>query len=150
MPFEQHRTPAPATARGNNFAITDVKLASPVAVELFADIAEEMARQVKEAGDNKKNKSTQLRKFYDEITLWNEKIQQQATTEAKAQKYTELAPFIKMLKAKVAYARGREHVETTFEQLYTHLINQIDGADSLRNAKLFMEAFMGFYKAQEK
>jgi len=34
--------------------------------------------------------------------------------------------------------------------MYAHLIRQITDSDSLKHAKLFMEAFMGFYKAQEK
>jgi CRISPR-associated protein Csm2 len=55
-----------------------------------------------------------------------------------------------MLKAKVAYARGRKHVDESFEQFFMHIIQQIDSVDSLKYAKLFMEAFMGFYKAQEK
>ena len=61
-----------------------------------------------------------------------------------------MAPFIQMLVAKAAYAKGRDHVDECFETLFAHLIRQISDADSLRHAKLFMEAFMGFYKAQEK
>ncbi|MGH6627387.1 MAG: type III-A CRISPR-associated protein Csm2, partial [Burkholderiaceae bacterium] len=77
-------------------------------------------------------------------------VQVERTKDAKASKYTEVAPFIKMMNAKVAYARGRGHVDECFEQLFSHLIRQIGDADTLKHAKLFMEAFMGFYKAQEK
>ena len=82
--------------------------------------------------------------------MWFDKVHLERTKEAKVIKYTEVAPFIKMMNAKVAYAKGRDHVDECFEQMFSHLIRQIDSPDSLKHAKLFMEAFMGFYKAQEK
>lgn len=131
-------------------SVGDIRLETPVPVDLFADIAQEKAAKVYEAGAGRKNKSTQLRKFYDELVMWFDKVHLERTKEAKAIKYTEVAPFIKMMNAKVAYARGRDHVDECFEQVFSHLIRQITDADSLKHAKLFMEAFMGFYKAQEK
>ena len=129
---------------------SDIRLAKPVAAELFADIAQDKAAVIFEAGGGNRNKSTQLRKFYDELVMWHEKVHFERTPQAKADKYADVAPFIKMMKAKVAYARGRNHVDECFEQMFSHLIGQIADVDSLRHAKLFMEAFMGFYKAQEK
>lgn len=131
-------------------SVGDIKLVTPVPVDLFADIAQEKAAKVYEAGAGRKNKSTQLRKFYDELVMWFDKVHLERTKETKASKYAEVAPFIKMMNAKVAYARGRDHVDECFEQMFSHLIRQISDADSLKHAKLFMEAFMGFYKAQEK
>ena len=57
---------------------------------------------------------------------------------------------LKMMNAKVAYSKGREHVDVCFEKMFTQLINQIKDPKTLKNAKLFMEAFLGFYKALEK
>lgn len=131
-------------------SISDIKLDKPVSVNLFGDIAEEKAAKVYEAGAGRKNKSTQLRKFYDELVMWFDKVHLERTKEAKAIKYTEVAPFIRMMNAKVAYARGRDHVDECFEQMFSHLIRQISDFETLKHAKLFMEAFMGFYKAQEK
>ena len=131
-------------------SVSDIKLQTPVPVELFAGIAEDIAIAVAQAGAGRKNKSTQLRKFYDELVMWFDKVNLERSKDAKASKYLELAPFIKMMNAKVAYAKGRDHVDECFEQMFSHLIRQIDGPDSLKHAKLFMEAFMGFYKAQEK
>jgi CRISPR-associated protein Csm2 len=133
--------------------LNDIKLAKPVVAELFADIAQDKAAVIFEAGGGRtgsRNKSTQLRRFYDELVMWHEKVHFERTPQAKADKYADVAPFIKMMKAKVAYARGRGHVDECFEQMFSHLIGQIADVDSLRHAKLFMEAFMGFYKAQEK
>ena len=131
-------------------SVGDIALASPIVATLFSDIAQDKAARVYEAGDGRKNKSTQLRKFYDELVMWFDKVHMERTKEARVSKYTELAPFIKMMNAKVAYARGRDHVDACFEQMFTHLIKQISDAETLKHAKLFMEAFMGFYKAQEK
>jgi CRISPR-associated protein Csm2 len=131
-------------------SVSDIKLQAPLPVELFAAIAEDKAVAVAQAGGGRKNKSTQLRKFYDELVMWFDKVHLERTKEAKIGKYTEIAPFIKMMNAKVAYAKGREHVDECFEQMFSHLIRQIDSPDTLKHAKLFMEAFMGFYKAQEK
>jgi CRISPR-associated protein Csm2 len=132
-------------------SVGDIKLAAPLSENLFADIAQEKAARVFDAKAGRKvNESTQLRKFYDELVMWFEKVQLERTKDAKAARYTELAPFVKMMNAKVAYARGRGHVDECFEQMFLHLIRQITDAETLKHAKLFMEAFMGFYKAQEK
>ncbi len=130
--------------------VSDIKFGTAMPEQLFADIAQEKARTIAAAGGGRKNKSTQLRKFYDELVMWQEKIALEQNSEARQQRYKEHAPFIKMLAAKVAYARGRDHVDTCFEKLFTHVIRQIDSPDTLKHAKLFMEAFMGFYKAEEK
>lgn len=132
-----------------NLSTADVQLKN-IAATLFSDIAQEKAATVFQAGGGKKNKSTQLRRFYDELVMWYERVQFERTPAERAAKYQEVAPFIQMLVAKVAYARGREHVDECFDTLFAHLIRQISDAESLRHAKLFMEAFMGFYKAQEK
>ena len=116
----------------------------------FSDISQEKALTVREGSGRDSNKSTQLRKFYDELVMWFEKVHFERTPIEREAKYTEVAPFIQMLVAKVAYAKGRGHVDDNFERLFAHLIRQISDVESLKHAKLFMEAFMGFYKAQEK
>jgi CRISPR-associated protein Csm2 len=138
------RAPAPM------IDVSDIKFGTGMPDQLFADIAQDKARVIAEAGAGRKNKSTQLRKFYDELVMWHDKVAFEQSSDAKAVKYKELAPFVKMLNAKVAYARGRDHVDLCFEKLFTHVIRQIDAPDTLKHAKLFMEAFMGFYKAEEK
>lgn len=131
-------------------SFSDIKLQTPIAIDLFASIAENKAIAVAQAGGRRNNKSTQLRKFYDELVMWFDKVNLERSKDAKAIKYAEVAPFIKMMNAKVAYAKGREHVDACFEQMFTHLIRQIDSPETLKHAKLFMEAFMGFYKVHEE
>lgn len=138
------RPPAPTIDVG------DIVFGDSISDQLFADIAESKARIIAEAGGGRKNKSTQLRKFYDELVMWHDKVAFEPDQESKRLKYRELAPYIKMLNAKVAYAKAREHVDECFEKLFAHVIRQIADPVTLKQAKLFMEAFMGFYKAQEK
>ncbi len=89
------------------------------------------------------NKSTQLRRFYDELVMWEEKVRQNPD------KFDEYLPFIRMLKAKAAYAEGRKLVDGAFVDLIEQAIDFIENAADLRTAKLFFEAFMGFYKLEK-
>jgi len=113
--------------------------------ELFSKVAAEAAKSVSEVEKDKFNKRTQLRRFYDELTMWNDRVEQMPR-EAQPDKYRELAPFIKMLKAKVVYAQSREHVDETFTALFSRCLDEIKDPKTLRYAKLFLEAFMGFYR----
>ena len=130
--------------------------------DIFSEVAKEKAYEIYQGGldqrsQQSKNNPTQLRKFYDELVMWSDKVHAvgklepgQKGKEVRATRYTESAPFIKMLNAKVAYAKGRNHVDESFEAMFSHCIKSINDAESLKHAKLFMEAFMGFYKSQEK
>jgi len=104
---------------------------------IFSVVAEHAAKEVHSGSANKR---TQLRRFYDELTMWNDRVEQEPV------KYQELAPFIKMLKAKVVYAESRGHVDQTFTALFSRCLNEIKDPKTLRLAKLFLEAFMGFYR----
>jgi CRISPR-associated protein Csm2 len=135
--------------------VGDIKFGTALSEAIFADIAQDKARVVAKAGkESKKNNSTQLRKFYDELVMWHEKVNLannsgERQQDARQQRYQDVAPYIKMMIAKVAYARARDHVDDCFEKLFTHVVRQIGDPLTLRHAKLFMEAFMGFYKAEE-
>ena len=113
---------------------------------IFSDIAEAAAKHISSPNQNK---ASQIRKYYDELLLWHNKIQQEQGDEARQKKYHDAAPFIQMLKAKVAYAKGRGHVDANFVAIFNHLIDQISDPQTLRHAKLFFEAMLGFRKAQE-
>lgn len=130
---------------------SNIKFGDPIDINLFADIAQAQAKMIaQEAQESsgKKNKSTQLRKFYDELGMWHDKVFEHGSD--RDARYRQSAPFIKMLCAKVTYAKGRGHVGEGFEKLFTHVVKAINSPDTLKQAKLFIEAFMGFYKAEEK
>ena len=125
--------------------INEIKFGGEKPTEIFSDIAQRAAQHIKQS--NNVNKTTQLRKLYDELAMWNDRVQ--LARENKENKFQELAPFIKMLKAKVAYARGRKHVDDHFLEVFNRCIDQANNVETLRDAKLFMEAVMGFCKLEE-
>ena len=143
--------------------LNTISLKQPLNPKIYSDIAEWAAdyitpkatfdpRKGKEVIKNRDaNKSTQLRKYYDELAMWDDKIHRAADKNAEYQKS---APYIHMLRAKVAYASNRKSsgiplVDEYFVRIFNHIINQIDSAETLHHAKLFYEAMLGFRKAQE-
>ena len=109
--------------------------------KLYSDVAEEVARSVAQANRDV-NKPSQLRRFYDELVMLHDKVR------LSPQGFEEQQPFIQMLKAKVAYAKGRERVDERFASLLRRLVDEARDADTFRQARLFMEAFMAFYKVE--
>ena len=149
MAHPEHRNDGRHSTPATDISINDIKFGADMPDELFNEIAKNMARIIAESS-NKNNKATQLRKFYDELVMWHSKVYTEHSKDTRDAKYKELAPFIRMLNAKVAYAKGRKHVDSNFEIMFSCCISQINNAETLHHAKLFMEAFMGFYKAVER
>ena len=108
--------------------LSKIKFPAEAGSGIFDSVAENAAKEIR---DSKVNKKTQIRKFYDELIMWNERVQHSKIS--KEEKYIELVPFIKMLKAKV-----------------NHCIDQIKDAKTLQHAKLFMEAVTGYSRELEK
>jgi len=129
--------------------LSEITFAKPQS-NLFDSVAENTAKCVAESATGFKknknprdvNKSTQLRKFYDEVVMWEQRVRQ------KPDAYDEYLPMIKMINAKVAYAHGRELVDKNFVDVIRHCLNQLETGkpELFKNFRLFMEAFMGFYK----
>lgn len=110
--------------------------------ELFDSTAREAAKKVADVR-REMNKGTQVRRFYDELVMWEEKVRQNP------ERFDEYLPFIRMLKAKAAYAKGRKLVDTVFVELLEQIIDSVNSFGDLRTAKLFFEAFLGFYKVEK-
>jgi len=118
---------------------------SPLNQDLFDEIAHRAAICISNSGGSHKNKSTQLRKYYDELLMWEQKIKQNSAN------YADYLPLIKMINAKVAYAEGRSLVSKEFVELMRHCLKELtDKPESFKTCKLFFEAFMGFYKYEEE
>ena len=112
--------------------------------DLFDGTAEKAARIVAE----ERTRNSQLRRFYDELLRWDEKVNGGAPEDAEA-RLREHLPFIRMMNAKAAYAQGRggNLVGKSFVTLLRNCLAQVsDNPAALRNCRLFFEAFMGFYK----
>ena len=111
-----------------------------LAPALFDTVAHEAAKVI---GSNKYgNKPAQIRQFYDELVMWEERVRQDP------ERFPEFLPFIRMLNAKAAYAQGRGHVDANFVALIACCLGQVNSPQTLRNFKLFFEAFLGFYKLE--
>jgi len=111
-----------------------------ISIDLFDGVAQAAAKFI---ADNKNsNKPTQLRRFYDEIVMWDSK------SSLNPDKFPEYLPFIKMLNAKAAYAQGRKLVDDNYVKLIGDCLKQVETASDFHHFKLFMEAFMGFYKLE--
>lgn len=120
-----------------------IRFGAPIDPELFNSFARDAAQKVAHA-DSSRNKPTQLRRFYDELLLWDTRVGQQPD------KFGEYLPFIRMLNAKVAYAEGRKLVDSTFVQLMHHTLGEVKEPANLAVCKHFWEAFMGFYKQERQ
>lgn len=127
-----------------------VNLAVPT-VDLFDGIAERVAQGIAEEGDGKKNKSTQVRKFYDEFELWNQRIQEANNPQAKL---NENLPYIMMLRAKCANAANKKNplISRGFVAFITKCLSDTRDTPTpatLMNAKLFFECVVAFGKQFE-
>lgn len=121
---------------------TDIQFAT-IKAELFDSVAKRTAETLASSKSHI-NKSTQIRRFYDELLMWEMKATQNPD------KFDEYLPFIRMLNAKVAYAEGRGHVDSNFTRFMNHCLQQVKDAQTLRIFKLFFEAMLGFYKLEKK
>lgn len=118
----------------------DINLRSP-GKDTFDGQARSAAQAV--AQNKKCNRPTQLRRFYDELIHWEQTCRDDESVR-------QSLPMIRMLRAKVVYSCARGHVDETYQDLLGHLLDRIEDRKTLRNARLFMEAFTGFYKAERR
>jgi CRISPR-associated protein Csm2 len=124
-----------------NLDTSNIRFGAQISPILYSDVAERAAQQVApQIPGRDTNKGTQLRRFYDELIMLQGKVG------SSQERYDQQAPFVQMLKAKVAYAMGRKKVDANFDCLLRHVIDQIKDPATFGQAKLFMEAFMAFYK----
>ncbi len=117
---------------------------NPIDAELFNNIAQRTAQTLANTQRREQNKSTQIRRFYDELLMWEVKVTQNP------EKFNEYLPFIRMLNAKAAYAEGRKHVDSNFTTFMQHCLQQVTDDKTLRTFKLFFEAMLGFYKLEKE
>ena len=122
--------------------MSDVQFSGNINPELFNEVAENKAKKLADAGRNK-NTPHQLRKIYDELLDWCQKV------EHNPDKFDDYLPLIQMINAKVAYVKGRDHVDDNFHHFINHCLKQIKDKQSLQYFKLFFEAMLGFHKVHK-
>jgi len=111
-------------------------------IELFGDIAKNLAEEIEREGRGQVNKGTQIRKFYDSVLKLNQKAQNIRANEYKTKVY----PFVVMLKSKAAHAKARRLVSNKFVDMINNCVVQANTKEKMELFKLFFEAFLGFYK----
>ena len=109
---------------------------------LFSDVAEYWAEKIHSSGGRDSNKRSQIRKFYDEVVLWNSRAK------TSSESWENIKPFVNMLIAKAAYAYGRkEKVSKAFlDDFIRTCIRQVHNPRDLDVFASFFEAFMGYYR----
>lgn len=105
-----------------------------------------MARKlvVKDAGDrmNRNNiKSSQLRKFYADVKSLERTWEYQDCSDAA---FLGILPQIKILKAKAAYAQGRQVVPAAFTKWIGEHVDAISTPSDFKAFLLHFEAVVGF------
>lgn len=130
--------------------LSRIKISKPLAPDLFSsvayDVVDSISNKKSESNKNEKekiNSSTQIRRFFNELVLWQDKVG------FDEEQFKQAEPFIQMIRAKVAYAKSRKYVDVNFLEVMNRLIPQIKDTETLNNAKLFFEALIGFKKAFE-
>jgi len=115
--------------------------------KLFSDVAEKAAAGIAKSGQKDgrirldHNKRTQIRKFYDEVMRLNGNVK------SKPDDWDIVLPYINMLIAKAAYARGRNSLVTDeFVGMIKSCVEQVQKPADLDVFANFFEAFMGFYR----
>ncbi len=110
--------------------------------DLFSKTAEDWA--IKNAVKGTENNPTQVRKFYDELVIFQSRL---VGKEADFEKYL---PYIRMVKAKTAYAKGRKLISDDMKEFLDQSIDAIKDPDDFKLVVSFMEAFMGYFKYHKK
>lgn len=108
-------------------------------IDLFSTTAEELAKTLSQANE-RFNKRTQLRKFYDEVLRLN------SIAKTSPHDWDNILPYVNMLIAKATYAEGRNLVTEEFVKFIKQSIGQLQLPEDLEVFTNFFEAFMGFYK----
>lgn len=118
---------------------------------LFNEIAEEWAKQLRD-DDIGSNNYSQIRKYYDEILLIDQKLSIRTTSNQDTNKeFRKILPYLKMIRAKVYYSRyrksqGKYLVGDNFVNFITKCLQQVNDYKDFQVFKTFFEALMGFLK----
>lgn len=108
--------------------------------ELFSSKADALAKKIFEEGNNRTNKPTQIRKFYDEVLRFDGMLKTNPND------FENILPYLKMLNAKAAYAMGRDLVSKGFKDFISASLSHINDKDDFDAFAGLFEAFMGYYK----
>ena len=108
--------------------------------DLFSLDAENLAKKVAEDGTKTCNKRSQIRKFYDEVLNFSARVGKDPV------EFEKMLPYLKMLNAKAAYAKGRGLISDSFKNFLSNSLQQVNDRDDFDVFSGLFEAFMGYYR----
>ena len=119
--------------------------------ELIDSKAKDIAQKLvfSRVGKDDKETKTQIRKFYNEVKLLEKKLKDSSDKE---EEFLKILPLIKMIKAKVAYAVGRENakISQSFKDFLFKSIDEIKDKEDFEAFVLHFESVIGYYYEQAK
>lgn len=108
--------------------------------DLFSTDAENLAKKIAEEGTKTCNKRSQIRKFYDEVLNFSVRFGKDSA------EFEKMLPYLKMLNAKAAYAKGRGLISDSFKNFISDSLKQVNDKDDFEVFVGLFEAFMGYYR----
>lgn len=108
--------------------------------DLFSTKAEDLAKKIAKDGFEKLNKRSQIRKFYDEVLHLSTRVSKDPD------EFEKILPYLKMLNAKAAYAKGRGLISDSFKNFLSISLQQVNDKDDFDVFAGLFEAFMGYYR----
>ncbi len=145
--MEQSRLQS-AVGAGYRYYEADGKSVNP---ELFSTIADTVGKELTRPGSKLKGRGdiqispTQLRRFFDDVKAIQRYLGQFHGMDEREAAFRKKLPEIKMLKAKAAYARGRDTVTQGFLDFVDKNVNMIKEIKDFDVFCKFFEAVYGYF-----
>lgn len=114
------------------------------AVDMFDGVAKKIADELASEHGANKNKSSQIRRFYDEIIRYADRHRGAGRPDEERARFEADLPFIRMICARAAYARTRDHVGGNFVAFMQDGLRKIEKAEDLHMFRSLFEAVIGF------
>jgi CRISPR-associated protein Csm2 len=109
---------------------------------LFDTDAEAIAKTL--SRDPNRNKSSQVRRFYDEVIRYADRHRGTDDPVADKATFARDLPLIRMICARAAYAQARQHVDANFVAFIQDGLRKVSTPEELDNFRALFEAVIGF------
>ncbi len=114
---------------------------SKIKLDLFDTQAEKHAKGI--IGE-RKNKINQIRIFYNQFIVLNEKINNSE------ENFRRQLPYIKMIKARVKYSKGRKNIGDYFENFLLKCVDKVNTLEDFKIICSFFETVVGYATYYDK
>ena len=115
---------------------------SKIKLDLFDTQAEKAAEKIV----NEDNNKNQIRIFYNQFIVLNEKINNIE------ENFRRQLPYIKMIKARAKYSKGRKNIHNYFEKFLLECVDKVNTLEDFKIICSFFESVVGYatYYEEEK